>query len=106
MFLCSSHLPLKTYYQGRYSVLLAHQFCVCVCAPHKKKKKKKICFHEIKGKSKREFSFTDFLFSLFLSLSFLVQKALTLSIHFPPRYKRQQASLVVIQLSIISLHFI
>ena len=72
---------------------------LCLCAPPPKK----FCFHEIKGKSKREFSFNDFLFFFFLSFSFLVQKAFTLPIHFPPRYKCQQSSLVVRQLSIISL---
>lgn len=76
---------------------------LCVCAPPPTPPKKNICSHEIKGKSKREFSFNDFLFSFFLSFSFLVQKALTLPIHFPPRYKCQQPSLVVRQLSIISL---
>ena len=90
--------PTENLVQRTSFSLLAYQFCACV--PHPPKK---FCFHEIKGKSKREFSFNDFLFFFFLSFSFLVQKAFTLPIHFPPRYKCQQSSLVVRQLSIISL---
>lgn len=72
---------------------------VPACAPTPQK----FCFHENKKeKSKREFSFNDFLF-FSLSFSFLVQKAFTLPIHFLLDISANSPLLVVRQLSIISL---